>query len=397
MSVASMLEVARAGADYLDVAMEPLSWGMIHPDVIAIHAIMKDAGFDVPEINMDAYMKVRSLTQKFIDDFLGLFIDPRNKQISSLLISSGLPGGMMGSMMADLKGVHQGINTTLKSKGKPELTEDELIVKLFNEVEFIWPKLGYPPLVTPFSQYVKNVALMNIIQITSGKERYSMIDNNTWDMILGKAGKLPGELDEEIIALAKSQSREFYTGTPQDVCPDQLPVYREEMKLNGWEHGRDDEELFELAMHDRQYRDYKSGVAGTRFENELEKAREQSLKNGIAVAVEKILQKTEPAKEVKKNDPDLKNILSPAKGKVYYNLFREITEPSVSGDPVYEGDRICYLQTNSYISEITSPYNGEMEEIIVQQGANVNKGDLLFRIRELKQNKKKRKKPVAEK
>ncbi len=63
MSVASMLEVARAGADYLDVAMEPLSWGMVHPDVIAVQAVMKDAGFDVPEINMDAYMKVRSLTQ----------------------------------------------------------------------------------------------------------------------------------------------------------------------------------------------------------------------------------------------------------------------------------------------------------------------------------------------
>ncbi|HWR75387.1 MAG TPA: hypothetical protein VN276_07095, partial [Bacteroidales bacterium] len=131
MSVASMLEVARAGADYLDVAMEPLSWGMIHPDVIAIQAIMKDAGFDVPEINMDAYMKVRSLTQEFIDDFLGYFIDPRNKLMTSLLIGSGLPGGMMGSMMADLKGVHQGINSALKSQGKPELSEDELVVWLF--------------------------------------------------------------------------------------------------------------------------------------------------------------------------------------------------------------------------------------------------------------------------
>ena len=120
MSVASMLEVARAGADYLDVAMEPLSWGMVHPDVIAVHAIMQDAGFDVPEINMDAYMKVRSLTQEFIDDFLGYFIDPRNRLMTSLLIGSGLPGGMMGSMMADLKGVHQGINSALKSQGKPE-------------------------------------------------------------------------------------------------------------------------------------------------------------------------------------------------------------------------------------------------------------------------------------
>lgn len=115
MSVASMLEVARAGADYLDVAMEPLSWGMVHPDVIAIHAVMSDAGFDVPEINMDAYMKVRTLTREFINDFLGLFIDPRNRQMTSLLIRSGLPGGMMGSMMADLKGVHRGINAALKA------------------------------------------------------------------------------------------------------------------------------------------------------------------------------------------------------------------------------------------------------------------------------------------
>ncbi len=383
MSVASMLEVARAGADFLDVAMEPLSWGMIHPDVIAIQAIMKDAGFDVPGINMEAYMKVRSLTQKFIDDFLGYFIDPRNKQISSLLISSGLPGGMMGSMMADLKGVHAGINTTLKNKGQKELTEDELVVKLFNEVEFIWPKLGYPPLVTPFSQYVKNVALMNIIQLAGGKERYSMIDNNTWDMILGRAGKLPGELDNEILNLAKSQAKEFYTGIPQDGYPDQLEVFREEMKKNGWETGRDDEELFELAMHDRQYRDYKSGAAKSRFESELEKARNLT-NNNIAVSSEvRPEKKAETLKELKPADPDHKNIPSPAKGKVYYNLYSELTEPSAVGDPVNEGDRICYLQTNSYITEITCPYNGEIAEIVVQQGANVNKGDILFIIKEI--------------
>ena len=33
-SVASMLEVCDNGADIIDVAMEPLSWGKIHPDVI---------------------------------------------------------------------------------------------------------------------------------------------------------------------------------------------------------------------------------------------------------------------------------------------------------------------------------------------------------------------------
>ena len=143
-SVASMLEVARAGADYLDVAMEPLSWGMVHPDVITIAEMLKDDGFLVPDINMNAYMEARALTQSFIDDFLGYFIDPKNRYISSLLIGSGLPGGMMGSLMADLKGIHSVINSTLKSQGKHELNEDELLVKLFDEVTYIWPKLGYP-------------------------------------------------------------------------------------------------------------------------------------------------------------------------------------------------------------------------------------------------------------
>jgi pyruvate carboxylase subunit B len=275
-SVASMLEVAKAGADYLDVAMEPLSWGMVHPDVITIQEMMKDAGFSVPEINMSAYMEARALTQSFIDDFLGYFIDPKNRFVSSLLISSGLPGGMMGSLMADLKGVHDVINDTLKSKGLQELSVDDLLVKLFDEVSYIWPKLGYPPLVTPFSQYVKNVALLNILQLTKGEERYTMIDNNTWDMILGKSGTLPGELAPEIIKLAKEKGKEFYTGVPQAAYPDVLDKFRKEMKENNWDTGPDDEELFEFAMHEAQYRDYKSGIAKQRFEEEVEKAKSQT-------------------------------------------------------------------------------------------------------------------------
>lgn len=261
LSMASILEVCENGADIIDVAMEPLSWGKVHPDVISVQAMLKNAGFRVPEINMKAYMKARSMTQEFIDDFLGYFIDPTNKHMSSLLLGCGLPGGMMGSMMADLKGVHSGINLILKGQGKEPMSLDDLVVMLFEEVEYVWPKLGYPPLVTPFSQYVKNVALMNVMQLIKGEGRWTMIDNHTWDMILGKSGKLPGELAPEIIELAKSKGLEFTDEDPQKNYPDELDNYRKEMDENGWDYGEDDEELFELAMHDRQYRDYKSGVA----------------------------------------------------------------------------------------------------------------------------------------
>ena len=47
--------------------MEPMSWGKVHPDVISVQAMLKDKGFQVPDINMKAYMKARAMTQEFID------------------------------------------------------------------------------------------------------------------------------------------------------------------------------------------------------------------------------------------------------------------------------------------------------------------------------------------
>ena len=110
---------------------------------------------------------------------------------------------------------------------------------------------------------------MNVFQVIKGRERWSMIADNIWDMIIGKSGKLPGELAPEIIKLAKASGKEFYTGVPQDLYPDNLDVFKKEMKENNWDFGQDDEELFELAMHPEQYRAYKSGKAKADFEAEL--------------------------------------------------------------------------------------------------------------------------------
>ena len=269
-AIASSLEAARAGADIIDVGMEPLSYGTGHADLLTIHAMLEDAGFDVPPINMDAYMKARSLSQSFIDDWLGHYIAPANRLMNSLLIAPGLPGGMMGSLMADLKNNLASLNKWLKKNNRDEMNQDQLLVKLFDEVTYIWPKMGYPPLVTPFSQYVKNVALMNVIQMEKGRDRWSLVDDNTWDMLLGKSGRLPGPISDELKALAAEQGREFFTGNPQDLYPDALDEFRAEMDENGWEYGENDEELFELAMHPAQYRNYRSGQAKDALNKDIE-------------------------------------------------------------------------------------------------------------------------------
>ena len=369
-SVASMLEVAKAGIDYLDVAIEPLAWGMVHPDVITIQAMLKDAGFDVPEINMKAYMEARRLTQKYVDDFLGYFIDPRNKFMTSLLVGCGLPGGMMGSLMADLKGVHAAINSNLKAQGKAELSEDELLVELFDEVKYIWPKLGNPPLVTPFSQYVKNVALMNLFSMSKGQERWTMIDANTWDMILGKAGKLPGTLDPEIVELAKSKNLEFFEGNPQDNYPNVLPQYIKEMEELGWERGEDDEELFEFAMHDKQYREYKSGEAKKRFNAELnEKMAAKFQNSGANVQVPDFRQMRHPNAEP---------VVAPVSGRIMWEFdFEDKSIKPIPGTEYKEGDFLCAIQTNNGLEIVKALFPGKIVEASKDQGALVQKGETI--------------------
>ena len=81
--------------------------------LLSVQAMLKDAGYQVPEINMEAYMKVRALIQEFMDDFLGLYISPKNRLMNSLLIGPGLPGGMMGSLMADLDRIWN-LSTSIK-------------------------------------------------------------------------------------------------------------------------------------------------------------------------------------------------------------------------------------------------------------------------------------------
>ncbi len=283
-SVASALEVARAGADVLDVATEPLSWGMVHPDVLAIQEMLKADGFIVPEINKKAYMEAMNLTQEFLDDFLGMFINPRNRQMTSLLIASGLPGGMMGSLMADLPGVVAFINSVSK---KPK-NESQVFVEMLEEVEHIWPLMGYPPLVTPFSQYVKNTALMNLKFLAEGNKRFHQLDADTKNMLLGRSGKLPGKLSDNVLQALEGE--EFFKQNPQayadekadkDKSPN-LEMARKEMEENGWKI--DDAELFELAMHPQQYRKYKDGSAKEEFIQTIEQKRMQQSEPATGVS-----------------------------------------------------------------------------------------------------------------
>ncbi|MBO5382061.1 MAG: oxaloacetate decarboxylase [Bacteroides sp.] len=396
-NMASILEVCEAGCDYVDVGMEPLSWGTGHADLLSVQAMLKDAGFQVPEINMEAYMKVRALIQEFMDDFLGLYISPKNRLMNSLLIGPGLPGGMMGSLMADLESNLESINKYKAKRNLPFMTQDQLLIKLFNEVAYVWPRVGYPPLVTPFSQYVKNLAMMNVMALEKGKERWGMIADDIWDMILGKAGKLPGELAPEIIEKAEREGRKFFTGNPQDNYPDALDKYRKMMKENKWELGEDDEELFEYAMHPAQYEAYKSGKAKEDFLADVEKRRKEQQVGGAAEdAKPKTLTVQVDGQAyrvtVAYGDAELpaapaanapvgegKDVVAPLEGKFFLTKNTQET-PLKVGDKVNEGDLLCYIEAMKTYNAIRAEFSGTITAICANPGDSVSEDDVIMKI-----------------
>ena len=141
------------------------------------------------------------------------------------------------------------------------------------------------------------------------------------------------------------------------------------MADNGWDCGPDDEELFELAMHDRQYRDYKSGIAKKRFEEELMRAKDASLaKGGLS---EDAIRKLKRAKA----DP----IIAPSKGQVLWEVSVEGPSSAPFIGRKYQHDEVfCYLSTPwGEYEKVMTGFTGRVVEVCAKQGDIVNKGDVI--------------------
>ena len=102
LSMASILEVCRAGADIIDTAVEPLSWGKIHPDIISVQSMLKNEGF-AAEYNPGQILNlsfnvshIRPLTRKNPRWYMiaslgaGIYSAPNDIAWRSWLVNGGL-------------------------------------------------------------------------------------------------------------------------------------------------------------------------------------------------------------------------------------------------------------------------------------------------------------------
>lgn len=226
-----------------------------------------------------------------------------------------------------------------------------------------------------------------------------MIADDIWDMILGKAGRLPGEVAPELKALAKEQGREFFTTDPQANYPDELDKYRKMMAEKGWPTGQDDEELFEYAMHPSQYEAYKSGQAKAAFEADVEKRRnEQNCTAGSAAAQPTTLTLTVNGQSYKVDvaygdapattaaptaaavpTGEGEDILAPLEGK-FYRVKNAQETPKNVGDTVAAGDVIGYIEAMKTYNAIRAEFDGVLTAILANSGDAVEEDDVIMKI-----------------
>ena len=220
--------------------------------------------------------------------------------------------------------------------------------------------------------------------------------------------------------MASDQNREFYTGNPQDLYPDELDVYRKKMDEKGWSYGQDDEELLEYAMHPPQYEALKSGEAKKKFEADLAERRAEKIASSAGPSVASPIAASStnampkelnlnvngekynvhisypnetaqdntsvaaiPTQEfippVLSNDANAKYIIAPLEGKFY--LTKETSEKGKKvGDVVKEGETVAYIEAMKVINAIAADASGTIAEILVKHGDDIDEDDQIFKI-----------------
>jgi pyruvate carboxylase subunit B len=171
------------------------------------------------------------------------------------------------------------------------------------------------------------------------------------------------------------------------------------MQDNGWELGKDDEELFELAMHPEQYRAYKSGKAKADFEEDLAKRKaaknapaagaEEGPKsitvqvNGVNYKVEIASGDAAPATPAAGDAPapagEGEDILAPLEGKFY--LVKDNSEtPKKVGDAVQAGEILGYIEAMKTFNAIRTEKAGTITAILANSGDSVEEDDPIMKL-----------------
>lgn len=168
------------GIDCLSTASSPLAYGQSIPSTSDVYSLAQHAGCNT-SIDPSAVAKV--------DDYFAWIAREEKQPVEHKVrydpqqyaeyVTHQIPGGMMSHLVGHLSDL--GLHSRL-----PEVLQEAARVR---------QELGYPVMVTPFSQLVAVQALMNVLE----KERYQTVPQELRLYVGGYYGKSPGPIDEEVM------------------------------------------------------------------------------------------------------------------------------------------------------------------------------------------------------
>ena len=212
MSTATNMKAIEAGIDNIDTSISSMSMTYGHSATETLAAIFQDEDV-VIDLDIQAleeislfFKKIRKKYSEYEGDMKG---------VDSTMLVKQVPGGMLSNLESQLK--------ANKQEDKIELVKEE--------IPKVRKDFGYPPLVTPASQIIGAQALLNVM----GDVRYGNLSNESKNLILGKYGKLPGEVNQELLSKVSSSDQETTEENSED-----LATMKEELKKLCNENDLDD-------------------------------------------------------------------------------------------------------------------------------------------------------------
>ena len=206
LSTATNLKAVEAGIDNLDTSISSMSLTYGHSPTESIVSSFEDSeratGLDLSKLQKvaDYFKNVRAKYSEFEGSLKG---------VDTQMLSSQVPGGMLSNLESQLK----------------ELNKTDLYEDVIKEIPKVRKDLGFPPLVTPVSQIIGAQAMMNV----SEKKSYKNLSKETINLATGYYGKLPGRINDELLALVE-KNQETISVRPADLIEDDMEERKEDLK-----------------------------------------------------------------------------------------------------------------------------------------------------------------------
>lgn len=241
LAASSYLAAIDAGVDAVETSIVPFANGTSQPDTLRMMALLEGHP-RCPDYDRDRLARLRTHFEK-VHEELKAFTSPANERVDVDILTYQVPGGMLSNFRNQLK--DQGMAARY----------DEVL----KEMPHVRAALGYIPLVTPTSQIVGTQAMLNV-----KFGRWKMISQPAQDVVLGKYGRTPGPVDNDLLAIVEKQGgKKAVDVRPADLLDPALPGLRDTLKEKGLPE--DDETAVLFAMFpvemEKLLRGVKPGVA----------------------------------------------------------------------------------------------------------------------------------------